>query len=156
LGRSIAAELTETEEAMKRNIAERAGSWSASHWKTATGGWLALVAVAAVLGNVAGTVKLTNTEQTNGGNARAAALLANAGFHQTASEAVLVQSRTSDVRNTEFRRTLALVVAAVGHMPEVRNVRSPLNGHADQISRDGHSDLCNSTCAGRQTTLTPG
>ncbi len=126
---------------MKRNIAERAGSWSASHWKTATGGWLALVAIAVVLGNAAGTVKLTGAEQTTGGNARAAALLSNAGFHQTASEAVLVQSRVFAVRDPAFRRTLARGVAAVGHMPEVRNVRSPLNGHAGQISRDGHSAL---------------
>ncbi|HEY6397634.1 MAG TPA: MMPL family transporter [Solirubrobacteraceae bacterium] len=126
---------------MKRNIAERAGRWSASHWKTATGGWLALVVVAVVLGNVAGTVKLTDVERTTGGSARAAALLANAGFHQTASEAVLVQSRGFDMRNPAFRATLARVVAVVGHMPQVRNVRSPLNAHAGQISRDGHSAL---------------
>jgi uncharacterized membrane protein YdfJ with MMPL/SSD domain len=126
---------------MKRNIAEQAGRWSASHWKTATGGWLVLVVIAVVLGNVAGTVKLTGAEQTNGGNARAAALLDNAGFHQAAGEAVIVQSRAVVVRDPAFRHTLARVVAAVGHMPEVRNVRSPLNGHPGQISRDGHSAL---------------
>jgi uncharacterized membrane protein YdfJ with MMPL/SSD domain len=126
---------------MKLNIAENAGRWSASHWKTATAGWLAVVAIAVVVGNMAGTVKLTNAEQTTGANARAAALLAHAGFHQTASEAVLVQSPKLEVDDPAFRRTLDRVVAAVGHMPEVGNVRSPLSGHPGQIARDGHSAL---------------
>ncbi len=126
---------------MKWNIAQRAGTWSASHWKTATGGWLALVVVAVVLGNASGTVKLTDVEQTTGASARAAVLLTNAGFHRTASEAVLVQSPVLHVRDPAFRRTLARVVAAVAHLTQVRNVRSPLSGHAGQISRDGRSAL---------------
>ena len=31
---------------MKPNLAERAGRWSAAHWKTAAFGWLAFVAIA--------------------------------------------------------------------------------------------------------------
>ncbi len=38
---------------MRLNIAERAGRWSAAHWKTAAVGWLAFVAIAVVLGAVA-------------------------------------------------------------------------------------------------------
>ncbi len=41
------------------NIAGRAGSWSAKHWKTATFGWLAFVAVALVIGQTVGTRQLT-------------------------------------------------------------------------------------------------
>ena len=39
---------------MQRNLAARAGRWSAAHWKTATFGWLALVVAAVALGSIAG------------------------------------------------------------------------------------------------------
>jgi RND superfamily putative drug exporter len=38
-----------------RNLAARMGSWSASHWKTATFGWLALVLLAFAVGSQVGT-----------------------------------------------------------------------------------------------------
>ena len=53
------------------NIAARAGRWSAAHWKTATFGWLALVICAVAVGNMLGTVKLSNSEQSIGESARA-------------------------------------------------------------------------------------
>ena len=37
------------------NLAARMGRWSASHWKTATFGWLAFVLVAFALGSLVGT-----------------------------------------------------------------------------------------------------
>jgi hypothetical protein len=43
---------------MKPNLAARAGRWSAAHWKTATFGWLALVAAAVVIGGAIGTKQL--------------------------------------------------------------------------------------------------
>ncbi len=59
----------------KQNLAARAGRWSAAHWKTATLGWVAFVVVAVVLGKVAGTVMLTDAEQSTGEAARAQAIL---------------------------------------------------------------------------------
>ena len=38
----------------EQNLARRAGSWSAAHWKTATGAWLALVFVAIAAGSAVG------------------------------------------------------------------------------------------------------
>ena len=38
-----------------RNIAARMGRWSASHWKTATFGWLAFVVVAFALSSMVGS-----------------------------------------------------------------------------------------------------
>ena len=46
-----------------RNLAARMGRWSASHWKTATFGWLAFVLIAFGLGGMVGT---RNIESTNG------------------------------------------------------------------------------------------
>ena len=42
-----------------RNLAARMGRWSASHWKTATFGWLAFVLVAFGLGGMVGTTTRT-------------------------------------------------------------------------------------------------
>lgn len=44
-----------------RNLAARMGRWSASHWKTATFGWLAFVLVAFGLGGIVGTRNISNS-----------------------------------------------------------------------------------------------
>ena len=93
------------------NIAARAGRWSAAHWKTATFGWLALVAVAIVAGNAVGTVKLANREQSLGQAGRAQGMLERAGFNEHASETVLVQSDAMRSSTPAFRGELAAVVA---------------------------------------------
>ena len=75
------------------NIAYRAGRWSAAHWKTATFLWLAVVICATVGGQLAGTVNLTDAEQGSGQSAVAQRMLNQSGFHNHASETVLVQNR---------------------------------------------------------------
>ncbi|HXB16659.1 MAG TPA: MMPL family transporter [Solirubrobacteraceae bacterium] len=126
---------------MQGNLAERAARWSASHWKTATFGWLAFVAVAVIVGQAAGTVKLTDTENSSGEPARASAALEDAGFHRRASESVLVSSRALTVRAPGFRSELRRVEAAVRALPQATNVRTPLHGHPDQLSASGHAAL---------------
>src|SRR5206468_10622181 len=39
-------DMSRTDRSSHRNLAARMGGWSAAHWKTATFGWLALVAIA--------------------------------------------------------------------------------------------------------------
>ena len=107
------------------NIAARAGRWSAAHWKTATFGWLTLVAVAIAVGSAVGTVKLANREQSTGQAARAQAILERAGFGEHASEDVLVQSRSLSSSVPAFERELKTVVARVGALKEVTKLRSP-------------------------------
>ena len=94
---------------MRPNLAERAGRWSAAHWKTATFGWLAFVAVAVVLGQALGTVKLSDAEQASGEPARAERALANSGLHRHAGEAVLVRSASLHVSDPAFRAELSRV-----------------------------------------------
>jgi RND superfamily putative drug exporter len=126
---------------MHANLAERTGRWSAAHWKTATFGWLAFVAIAIVLGQALGTVKLTDTEQSTGESARAEAILASAGFHRTATENVLVQSGRWRYGDPAFQRTLARVVATLRATGQVRNLRAPSDGGGGQVSRDRRSAL---------------
>ena len=126
----------------KQNLAARAGRWSAAHWKTATLGWVAFVVVAVVLGKVAGTVMLTDAEQSTGEAARAQAILQHAGFSQPAAENVLVQSRSLTVSDPAFRTTIERVAAKLRTLHAVQNVRSPFDpGGAGAISKDRHSAL---------------
>ena len=126
---------------MRGNLAERAARWSASRWKTATFGWLAFVAAAVLIGQAAGTVKLTDAENSNGEPARAERALEDAGFHRHAGESVLVRSPTSTERAPAFRRELRRVEAAVRALAQASNVRTPLGGHPDQVSADGHAAI---------------
>jgi uncharacterized membrane protein YdfJ with MMPL/SSD domain len=124
------------------HIAARAGRWSAAHWKTATFGWLACVVLAVAIGNLAGTVKLTNSEQSTGESARAQATLDRAGFHDHAGESVLVSSASRTATDPGFRTEIAAVVARLETVGQVTNLRSPLvAAHAGQISKDGRSAL---------------
>jgi putative drug exporter of the RND superfamily len=126
---------------MRGNLAEQAGGWSAAHWKTATFGWLAFVAIAVVLGQAAGTIKLSDAEQATGESARAQSMLSSSGFHSPATESVLVQSSRLTFASPAFRRTLERVVAELRAMPQVGNLRSPFDGAGGRISEGGHAAL---------------
>src|SRR5690348_4482874 len=138
---------------MRPNLAERAGRWSARHWKTATFGWLAFVAVAIALGSVLGTRSLTDTEQATGETARAEAILDKAGFPDHAGEAVLVQSKSQTVNSPRFQQTVRGVAAKLETLPTVRDVKSPLaHGREGQLSADRHSALVEFSISGSSDT----
>jgi RND superfamily putative drug exporter len=126
---------------MKLNLAARAGRWSASHWKTATFGWIAFVIVAVVLGGAVGTKQLTDSEATPGESGRAERIL-EAGFDERAEELVLVESNTLTTQSPAFRAAIEDVVRRVEATGVAVDVQSPLHpANADQISADGRSAL---------------
>jgi uncharacterized membrane protein YdfJ with MMPL/SSD domain len=110
---------------MQDNIAARAGRWSAAHWKTATVGWLVLVAMAVALGSFAGSKGLTDAEGSNGETARAQRILDAAGFDNSAGEAVLVQSRGA----ARPSAVAADVSAMLRARPDVKEVKTPVRSH---------------------------
>jgi RND superfamily putative drug exporter len=120
------------------NFAARAAGWSAGHWKTAVGAWLAFVAIAIVLGMAVGTKKLTASEQTTGETARAEQILGGAGFKTPAAESVLVRSSTRTVADPVFRSTVQNVLAKLREMPQVTNLRT---GAAGEISKNRRAQL---------------
>ncbi|MGH2935108.1 MAG: MMPL family transporter [Gaiellaceae bacterium] len=128
------------------NIAARAGAWSAAHWKTATLGWLVFVAAALVLGSTVGTRTLTNAEQSQGGSARAEAILARAGFVPPAAEGVLLHSASARPGDPAFEATTAELVSALRRMPEVGRVKRTV------VSKDGRSELVSFDVAGKPDT----
>jgi putative drug exporter of the RND superfamily len=121
-----------------RNLAARAGRWSATHWKTATAIWIVFVLVAIAAGRMAGTHKLSDAEQATGEAARAEQILASAGFSTPASESVLVKSPTLTAGDTAFRSAVASVMAKLRTMPQVKNLRT---GAAGEISKDRRAQL---------------
>ena len=96
------------------NLAGRAGSWSAEHWKTAVFGWLAFVALAIAMGHFVGLKKQTDAESATGGSAKAQQILDRAGFRLPASESVLVQSNTLTASAPVFQAAVRAVVATLG------------------------------------------
>ncbi|HEY2371437.1 MAG TPA: MMPL family transporter [Gaiellaceae bacterium] len=137
------------------NFAARAGRWSAAHWKTATFGWLAFVAVAFVLGSAVGTHALAQSDAGDGESGRASSTLGHAGFKQRASEIVLIQSHSLTARDSSFRAVIHDVARTIARARYVVDVHSPLdpgNRSQGQVSKDRHSAIVRFEIAGNTTT----
>jgi uncharacterized membrane protein YdfJ with MMPL/SSD domain len=133
-----------------RNLAARAGRWSAQHRKTAIFGWLAFVIIAFVLGGAIGQNKIADEDQGNGSSRTADRAIAAADFPDRASEQVLVQGRGSvKAGDTAFTATVRDVVGRLHDTAHVTKIESPLaKGNQGQISEDGRSALVTFEIAG--------
>jgi uncharacterized membrane protein YdfJ with MMPL/SSD domain len=125
-----------------RNIAARAGRWSAHNRKKAIVGWLTFVIVAVFIGGSVGTKTLSDNDYQIGESGRADAAVSDH-FPDKESESVLIQSQNgarSD--DPEFRQTVQTVVAELKDTRHVRNVESPYaEGSQGTLSEDGKSAL---------------
>ncbi|MEV4557520.1 MMPL family transporter [Kitasatospora sp. NPDC049285] len=122
------------------------GAWSARHRKTAVFGWLLFVVLAAYLGGMHGSTKVTDAEAMPGQVAQAARILDDAGLKSPAGETVLVQSRTLTADDPSFRAAVDQVAAAVQGTGRTADLRSPYDTRA--ISADRHSALLQFTVSG--------
>jgi uncharacterized membrane protein YdfJ with MMPL/SSD domain len=123
------------------NLAARMGRWSASHWKTATFGWLAFVLVAFGLGGLAGTKSIDPNEPGPGESGRMEKIL-DEGFKQPADESVFIQNGSMQVTDPAFQAVIQDVVRRIRTLDEVQNVQSPLDPeNAAQIAASGHAAL---------------
>src|SRR3954470_8722607 len=128
----------------KRNLAARAGHWSAKHRKIAIGGWLAFVVIAFVLGGAIGTNTLSEDDSGNGQSRVADKAITKADFPDKADEQVLVQSRDGKLvaSDPKFQTAVAGVVTELKSAKDVIDVQSPLSkGNEGQVSKDGRSAL---------------
>lgn len=82
-------------ERKRKNIAARAGHWSARNKKKAIFGWLAFVVLAVVIGGAAGTKTLGDNDDGSGDSVRADKIYDGA-FPDSTEESVLVQSTKGD------------------------------------------------------------
>ncbi len=125
-----------------RNIAARAGRWSARHRKTAILGWIVFVVLAFMVGNNMGTETLTQ-EQSGVGDSGTAAQIVKDAYPEKHDEMVLIQSKSLEDRRPGVPgRGSRRDPAPRGHEGRDRDHRSLRQGRAAHaISDDGHSAL---------------
>ena len=119
-----------------RNLAARAGRWSAQHRKTAVIGWILFVVLATVVGGKVGQQTLESSKMGNGESKRHDMIVDAAGYPKEIGERVLVQAKGS-VRSDSPQVTAAVtdVVKGLESTPGVKSVEKPIE------SKDGRSVL---------------
>jgi uncharacterized membrane protein YdfJ with MMPL/SSD domain len=125
-----------------RNLAARAGRWSARHpWKAIIT-WFVFVIAAVMIGGAVGTDTISDEEYGVGESGAADRAISDA-FPNEDNETVLVQSEdgvTAD--DPRFRATVTDVVRQLEQTDNVTNIKSPLTpANAGNVSEDGRSAL---------------
>jgi uncharacterized membrane protein YdfJ with MMPL/SSD domain len=124
-----------------RNVAARAGRWSATHRKIAIWGWIGMVVAALVVGEAVGTKTLDDDQSRVDESGRADQTL-DAAFPDRASESVLVQSQRLQSTDPSFRAGVSDVEERLGRLGFVRLIEGPYEpGNQGQISADNRSAL---------------
>ena len=125
-----------------RPLTERVAGWSTRHRKTTVFGWLALVAIVFVAGQLIGTKNVPSNDPGQSGVAERVLQKLNDNGPPPAED-VLIQARAgSTVR--ELRQATQQVVTALRALPRstATDIRSPLSrGGESLISADGRSVL---------------
>src|SRR5215207_10013775 len=109
-----------------RNLAARAGRWSAQHRKTAILGWIVFVVLAAVVGGGVGLNEIDESASGSGESKRGDMLVEAAGFPDEAGEQVLVQGRGSiKAGDPEVTAAVTDVVARLERIEGIAEIESP-------------------------------
>jgi uncharacterized membrane protein YdfJ with MMPL/SSD domain len=139
---------------VQRNLAARAGRWSAQHRKKAILGWLAFVIIATFAGGAIGQQQLDDKDTGNGQSRVADEAIADAGFPKQTGEQVLVQGmRGVTASDPRTQHAVRDVVRRLQATPHVSDVKSPLQAGADGlVSKDGRSVLVTFNIAGEDET----
>src|SRR4051795_966132 len=131
-------------EMQPRNLAARAGRWSATHRKTAILGWILFVVAATMIGGNIGQKNLKTVESGNGDSKHGSMIVDDAGFPKTVGERVLIQG-TGSIKADSPQVTAAVkdVVSRLGNLKNVSEIQSPLKAQyrANTVSKDGRSVL---------------
>jgi uncharacterized membrane protein YdfJ with MMPL/SSD domain len=128
-----------------RNLAARAGAWSARHRAKAIVGWLVFVVLAVIVGGSIGTQSLQDEDLGVGESRQADQVVADA-FPENADETILIQSKDAGLtaNDARFRAVVNDVVNKLDSTEHVIDVESPyFAGSQGAISRDGRSALVN-------------
>jgi uncharacterized membrane protein YdfJ with MMPL/SSD domain len=138
-----------------KNLAARAGRWSATHRKTAVIGWILFVVLATLIGGKVGQQSLDESASGNGDSKRGAMIVDDAGFPQQVGERVLIQGKGS-IKSDDPRVTAAAkdVVDRLAQIKGVTDIESPLNAkdRANTVSKDGRSVLVTFALAAKTDT----
>src|SRR5215213_3920780 len=138
-----------------RNLAARAGRWSATHRKTAILGWILFVVLATVIGGKVGQQNLESSKMGNGESKRHDTIVDAAGYPDEIGERVLIQGKGSIKANSpEVATAVKDVVDRLERIEGVSNIESPLNAgdRANTVSKDGRSVLVTFALPGKAET----
>ncbi|MGN6796403.1 MAG: hypothetical protein ACTHJW_28795, partial [Streptosporangiaceae bacterium] len=129
---------------VRRPAVETIAGWSARHRKTAVFGWLALVAVAYLIGQLLGSPSLQQNDLGQAGQAEQT--LQHLGVTTPTAEAVLIQARTPGqtfATDPAMRQAVSQVSAALSRLPgAAAGINSPLRpGGQALVSANGRSAL---------------
>jgi RND superfamily putative drug exporter len=133
----------------RRNLAARAGGWSARHRRLVICAWLAMVLGAYLIGGALGQRHLTDVQMGNGQSSQAQRVFNNA-FPYHSGEQVLLQG-TGSMRlpNRAYPAAVADLVGRLQRIRSVGDIRSPFSaGGAALRSADGRSVIVTFQLAG--------
>src|SRR5918994_158558 len=134
-----------------RNLAARAGRWSAQHRKTAILGWIVFVVLATVIGGKVGLNEIDESASGSGESKRGDMIVEAAGFPDQAGEQVLVQGKGS-IKADDAQVTAAVrdVVSRLSAIPGITEIESPLKAkdRVNTVSKDGRSVVVNFMMSG--------
>ena len=136
-----------------RNLAARAGRWSAQHRKAAVIGWILFVVLAVVVGGKVGQNDLDESATGSGESKRGDMLVEAAGFPERSGERVLVQGKGSvTAGDPEVSAAVRDVVSRLAQIQGVTEIESPLDPatRAGTVSEDGRSVVVNFTMPGTE------
>jgi uncharacterized membrane protein YdfJ with MMPL/SSD domain len=123
------------------NLAARVGRWSVQHRRKAILGWLAFVLVSLVIGfNFVPQKNIEQGEGMPGESGKAGQVLKDA-YPDKAGEQVLVQSKSLQASDSQFKAAVADVTERLEDTKGVSEVVGPYESGSGQISKDGHSAL---------------
>src|SRR3712207_2214780 len=109
-----------------RNLAARAGRWSAQHRKTAILGWFAFVILATVLGGMVGQRNIEESASGNGESKRGDMIVDAADYPEETLEQVLVQGKGSiTARDPQVTAAVKDVVGRLQRIDGITDIESP-------------------------------
>jgi uncharacterized membrane protein YdfJ with MMPL/SSD domain len=135
----------------RRNLAARAGRWSAQHRKLAIWGWLGFVFIALLAGSAAGTHTQENAQNGVGESGRGSDVISKA-FPRHVSEEVLIHSASARANEPAFRAVVEDTRRRLAAVAYTRGFQSPYEkGNSARVSRDGHFALLQFEIAGKDS-----
>ena len=138
-----------TVEAKHRNLAARAGHWSAQHRRLAIWGWISFVLFAFAIGSAAGTVEQEQAQSGVGESGQASSTLRRA-FPKHVSEEVFIHSDATRAGSPVFTAVVADVARRLAAVRYTQQFEGPYGNRA-LISRDGHSALLRFQIQGKES-----